>query len=505
MAVLKQIKFGTGNATPIAQTKVKVANQSVLSVNENNTDINNANDPEYTLDLNIDGTTLVKHTEGEGTTAVNKLKVGVVPATQVSVAAGGHVEGETDDKTFVGDVVEEVLLELNDKINETGNIARTYTIVDDTDNDKTLPTNVAKRYRLQETIGTQSPTLVGANIDIPKDSSLVEVYLGANTDTINATTGEITKNTVTDPQSMNFAYHLADGTYSLTKIDVSKFLTESEFGDGLTVSNTGVVSINNGNGLGFDSSDPKKVQVVIDSTSETDSQATPSAFLSVGSNGIKVQGIKDEIDRKIAALDVTDTAVDGQYVSQVSETDGKVSVTRANVSQAVLNEYTKGSDATPVAATDTINQAFSKLENQIAEVSTELDDEIAARKAVDGQSGNTYVANANTSHINSATSLNDADVKLDTAITNEETRSKQAETAIDGAIGLEKGANDETRTYTNQGEYIGKSTTTNTVKSDIKALDTQLKIVSDKVDGIKYNVSGTTLIFSGISEDSTLS
>ena len=46
MAVLKQIKFGKGNATPIAQTKVKVANQSVLSVNENNTDINNANDPE---------------------------------------------------------------------------------------------------------------------------------------------------------------------------------------------------------------------------------------------------------------------------------------------------------------------------------------------------------------------------------------------------------------------------------------------------------------------------
>jgi hypothetical protein len=47
---------------------------------------------------------------------------------------------------------------------------------------------------------------------------------------------------------------------------------------------------------------------------------------------------------------------------------------------------------------------------------TALTAEIAARKAVDGQNGDTYAANTNTNFITGATSLNDADVKLDAAI-----------------------------------------------------------------------------------------
>lgn len=43
-----------------------------------------------------------------------------------------------------------------------------------------------------------------------------------------------------------------------------------------------------------------------------------------------------QIDEKIADLDVTDTAVAGQYVSAVSETDGKITVTRA-----ALPDYTE--------------------------------------------------------------------------------------------------------------------------------------------------------------------
>jgi hypothetical protein len=63
-------------------------------------------------------------------------------------------------------------------------------------------------------------------------------------------------------------------------------------------------------------------------------------------------------------------------------------------------------------------------------------------------------------------------------------RAQTAEAAIDAAVGLTKGANDETRTYSNTGSYIGKQTT-NTVKSDIKALDTQLKDVTDRLDAMK--------------------
>lgn len=45
-----------------------------------------------------------------------------------------------------------------------------------------------------------------------------------------------------------------------------------------------------------------------------------------------------------------------------------------------------------------------------------INTEVAARKAVDGIDGNTYVADAEANYISDATSLNNADVKLDTAI-----------------------------------------------------------------------------------------
>lgn len=67
------------------------------------------------------------------------------------------------------------------------------------------------------------------------------------------------------------------------------------------------------------------------------------------------------------------------------------------------------------------------------------------------------------------------------ALAAEVLRAQTAESAIDTAIGLTKEAANETRTYTNSGNYIGKQVT-NTVKSDIKALDTQLKTVSDKIN-----------------------
>ena len=124
---------------------------------------------------------------------------------------------------------------------------------------------------------------------------------------------------------------------------------------------------------------------------------------------VKLDAALKSLADRVSGLDYTDTVVAGQYVTKVDETDGLISVARANVSEAVLNNYSKGTDASAVAAADTINQAISKLENQI-------DVEAAARKAVDGQDGQTYAANTSAKYISGATSLNDADVKLDTAV-----------------------------------------------------------------------------------------
>lgn len=110
---------------------------------------------------------------------------------------------------------------------------------DETTQGVTLDANVKEQYKL---VYDGSTTAIGQVIKVYKDSSLVEVYLGADTDTINTSTGEITKNTVANPQSLNFKYQLANGTYQLVKIDVSNFLTGAEFGAGLKVQN-GVVSL----------------------------------------------------------------------------------------------------------------------------------------------------------------------------------------------------------------------------------------------------------------------
>lgn len=165
-----------------------------------------------------------------------------------------------------------------------------------------LSTNVKEAYQLQDASGNQ---IGNTQIDIYKDSALKEVYLGASTDTIDSTTGEITKNTVTDPQSMNFAYQLADGTYSLTKVDVSKFLTESEFSDGLQV-NGGVVSVK------------------VDSTSES--------FLTVGSGGVKLSGVKAAID----AVKVTTDNTGATYVNLAVDNAGRA-LTLTNTMQTMAS------------------------------------------------------------------------------------------------------------------------------------------------------------------------
>lgn len=134
--------------------------------------------------------------------------------------------------------------------------------------------NVKEAYKIVKWQGAETQettyTQAGEIVKIYKDTSLIDSYLGADTDTVNAS-GVITKyvyELISDPttqitaaeykdltdeqkalyqeidsQSLNFVYQNADGTYQMVNIDVSKFLAESEFGDGLEVSKAGVVSI----------------------------------------------------------------------------------------------------------------------------------------------------------------------------------------------------------------------------------------------------------------------
>lgn len=330
-------------------------------------------------------------------------------------------------------------------------------------------TTVKEEYQLTATDGTK----LGDTIKIYKDSSIVEIYLGTSGDSVDATTGVITK-LDGDKQYLNYVYFKADGTYEMTKINISVFITEQEFASGVT----------------FDSTE-NKVKGVVDQASEN--------FLTVGADGFKLAGVQDAINTAISGLDATvgsTTIATGKHVAvEVVEVNGvltTLTVTENNIADAddltqeiadreagdtalsnrlgdgVTSTNTaaaqlaalSGNSSTDTSATTSVEGA-KKYAKQYADekvaaavdgldatVSGETGDgkvnvkvteadgvitavdvvgtdiasasaltaEIAARKAVDGQDGQTYAANTSANYISAATSLNDADVKLDAAL-----------------------------------------------------------------------------------------
>lgn len=175
--------------------------------------------------------------------------------------------------------------------------------------DANLNVNVREAYRLMS--GNDQ---IGQQIDIYKDSALKEIWLGSEYDTVDTTTGAITKfawqskndptNRITneayqqmddaskanyeplDLQSLNYVYQLADGTYTLVSIDVSKFLTETEFGNGLVVDSA-----------------THTVSVLIDPTSES--------FLTVSASGIKLDGVQAAINAEAARAQASESEIAG--------------------------------------------------------------------------------------------------------------------------------------------------------------------------------------------------
>ena len=113
-----------------------------------------------------------------------------------------------------------------------------------------------------------------------------------------------------------------------------------------------------------------------------------------------------------------------------------------------------------------------------------LDAEIAARKAVDGQDGQTYVANANSNYIKAVDSLNAADVQLDAILGKDE--SDGAETVFSTTNTVAKNISD--------------------IKKDLAAFKKKLTLsVNDDDKYIATNISsdenGTVITVSAITKD----
>lgn len=159
----------------------------------------------------------------------------------------GSIKKAVDDakKAIEGELEAEdakTLAALNDKIETVAGDAKSYTI---------RAINVENEENVKEAWGLfdEDNVQAGSTIKIYKDSSLKAVAL--------------------DGQILNFTYILANGSESTVGVDVSAFLHESEYGNGLQVID-------------------HVVSVKMDEASES--------FLSVGANGIKLSGIQNAFD-----------------------------------------------------------------------------------------------------------------------------------------------------------------------------------------------------------------
>ena len=216
-----------GNKVTVAATTaltqaVEKANSAVQSVIEGATNGT----------ISVDDTEVAVH--GLGSAAYTDAS-----AYDVSGAAA-TVKGELLGATKEGDAT--TIAALNTKIEGVVADAKSYTISSVTVSGEE---NVLEAYALYDEDGTQA----GETIKIYKDQSLKNVELSG--------------------QTLVFTYELAAGNEKTVSVDVSAFLSESEFSDGLQV---------------------------VDHVVSVKKDALSEEFLSVSAEGIKLSGVQDAID-----------------------------------------------------------------------------------------------------------------------------------------------------------------------------------------------------------------
>lgn len=232
-------------------------------------------------------------------------------------------EGNTDIKVAVANVDTNILKIGTDGLDTEITLKKVESVTNNT---------LASQYQL---VGKNNKVL-GATIDIAKDQLLKDAQLGYANATVNSANGEITIGSAVgteitgQPQYLVLSMSIADGTYKKVDVNLSQFLTEKEFKNGLAVTD-GVVK-----------------GVV----------TTGDKFLAVDESGFHTKGIEELINEKTSGLDtnVSTYTINGKKIIDSPTLNG------ADIN---VTGYTIGTNGDPITATDTLNGAFGKLENQI--------------------------------------------------------------------------------------------------------------------------------------------
>ena len=263
--------------------------------------------------------------------------------------AGSVAKAVADAKSeLLGDAADDynTLGKLEDKIQAVEAAAKSYEIKAITTG---LSANVKEAFGLFDEEGVQT----GATINIYKDSSLKEVKLSG--------------------QSLQFTYILADGTESTVGVDVSTFLSEAEFKNGLQV---------------------------VDHVVSVKKDASSEDFLSVSTNGIKLSGVQDAINAGVeSANGYTDAAITAETKAREEALTTLESTLKGYADQAETDAIATATAYTENAKTELRND----LTAYTATTKTTLD---TLRSDIDTISGT--VANNSTAITNLQTTKLDA-------------------------------------------------------------------------------------------------
>lgn len=148
-----------------------------------------------------------------------------------------------------------------------------------------------------------------------------------------------------------------------------------------------------------------------------------------------------QIDAKIQALDVTDTAVTGKYVSSVSEVDGKIEVTRENLPDYTNVYEPKGTGATEAGKVQTALNA--EIERAKAAESANATAAANAQSAADAAQGDVNALKAKVGTVADGKTVVEMIAEAQTAATYDDTAIKTSIKANTDAIGVLNG--DETQ------------------------------------------------------------
>ena len=294
--------------------------------------------------------------------------------------AGSVSKAVADAKAeLVGDAAADynTLGKLEDKIQEVAGAAKSYEIVAVTEG---LASNVKEAFKLVDEKGVQA----GAQINVYKDSALKSI-------TLEGADGA--------KQELVYTYTLADGTEEVVRVDVSKFLAEAEFKNGLEVSSVdGTVSVK------------------IDEASE--------AFLSVSESGVKLSGVQNAINSKVSGLNANVSSAEGGKVKvNVVEAAGVitgVTVTESDIASAQELDNlealvgTASDVATQATAFGKAAEAKAAAAKALTDAQTYADNAIKVLNVTDTAVAGKYVSAIN--EVEGKIQVTRADLPVDTLI-----------------------------------------------------------------------------------------